>query len=321
MNSPYLNTNVGGGWGPPPGLASLIALDRQAARQGAQDLGAAFMQLGAVLDSQRERAKQESALAKSAEAFVKANPAVLQQMGMMPEQFANLGARDKAAAVEGVIKANHFKEFAERLTALQQQNAALQQETESARQAAPALGEFARLLSTPAPLALAPGAIGPDGNYSLPGALSQTLRQYPQADPRTMISALGQFAGTMPRPASPLDVLRAQTEMQGVANQARALDLQAERIELDRNPPVKPPEPPRVNIVRDPTTGEDRVSVTLSLDDAQRLGFSVPGLSSSQPATQGAATPAKAPAIGTIVRGYRYIGPDPALPSSWQKVN
>lgn len=60
-----------------------------------------FLQL---LDAQKEREQRITDAGKSAEYFVKSNPKVLDDMGVRPEQWTNLGAREKAAAIGGYVQ-------------------------------------------------------------------------------------------------------------------------------------------------------------------------------------------------------------------------
>lgn len=68
--------------------------------------------------------KQIAAGGKAADYFVKANPGALNQLGVLPEQWDTLGAREKSAAVTGLIKGQGNQELMDKLAeAAQQQKA------------------------------------------------------------------------------------------------------------------------------------------------------------------------------------------------------
>ena len=68
--------------------------------------------------------KQITAAGKSADYFVKANPKALEEMGMHPDAWTNLGNEQKAGAIQGYLKGQAAREQAEELAAKQQERTA-----------------------------------------------------------------------------------------------------------------------------------------------------------------------------------------------------
>ena len=74
--------------------------------EGASNLGAGVGGgVGAVVGTFIERQRQLNAKGKAADAFVKAYPNALQEMGIHPDQWANMGNAEKSARAEGYARA------------------------------------------------------------------------------------------------------------------------------------------------------------------------------------------------------------------------
>jgi hypothetical protein len=119
--------------------------------------------------------KQVTAAGKSADYFVKANPDSLGQMGIHEEEWANLGAREKANAVNGFVQGQASKNAAAELQAkmqLQQAQAAKAQEDADAAQGMPQFAEALNQEMTQAPQSAPPGI---DLNSFNPGQQAMNL--------------------------------------------------------------------------------------------------------------------------------------------------
>jgi len=81
-----------------------------------------FMQsLQEYRDRQEEEEARLTAAGKSADAFAQAVPEFLKEVGTAPDAWKNLGAREKAAMMDGYVTAQKFKEFKGRLLDYAQQ--------------------------------------------------------------------------------------------------------------------------------------------------------------------------------------------------------
>lgn len=99
--SPYF-TGASPNFGPPAGMAGLL--------QQGQDQRIDTSAIDKFAQA-AEQYKQVSAGGKAADFFVKANPDALHSLGILPEQWDTLGARDKSAAVTGLIKGQGQQEL------------------------------------------------------------------------------------------------------------------------------------------------------------------------------------------------------------------
>jgi hypothetical protein len=73
-------------------------------------VGNGLAQLAERHQKQLDEDKQFNQQGKAAESFFKASPELQQSLGMSPEAFGNLAARDKVGAVAGALGAQHFAE-------------------------------------------------------------------------------------------------------------------------------------------------------------------------------------------------------------------
>lgn len=73
-------------------------------------IGRGLEALGLALDKRKEEQKRILQNGKIAESFAKANPDVLQSLGITPEEFSAQSAQDKASMVTGAIQAAGFAE-------------------------------------------------------------------------------------------------------------------------------------------------------------------------------------------------------------------
>lgn len=102
------------------------------------------------MEQQKEEEKRLTSIGKAADAFATAAPDFLNTIGHTPESWKNVGAREKAAAMEGFVQSKSIQALTQRIAAQQQ---AMEQEA--------ALGEaLARYATGPRPPLAA--AAGPD---------------------------------------------------------------------------------------------------------------------------------------------------------------
>jgi hypothetical protein len=71
--------------------------------------------IGDYILARQDRADRIYNAGKAAEFYVKSNPEVLGQLGMQEDEWANMGAQDKAGLVQGVVEANTQKQLAARM--------------------------------------------------------------------------------------------------------------------------------------------------------------------------------------------------------------
>jgi len=75
----------------------------------AQGIGGGLSAVTAMIERKAEEDKKLLQLSKVADSFTKASPEILGQLGMSQEQFAAQSAKDKIAAVTGVMQAQGYK--------------------------------------------------------------------------------------------------------------------------------------------------------------------------------------------------------------------
>lgn len=92
------------------GIGGGLAAMGDAMAQGRQRRQTFDLAMRDRMQKEEEEKKQRAARGKAADAFVKANPDFAKSLGMTPEDWALLSPDDKAATMEGGIKAAAFAE-------------------------------------------------------------------------------------------------------------------------------------------------------------------------------------------------------------------
>lgn len=105
QTSPYF-TGSAPNFAPPSGMAGLISQGRD----GRVDMSGLQQFADAA-----EKFKQVQDAGKAADYFVKANPDALSSMGIHQDEWQTLGARDKSAAVTGLVKSQAQQEVMQRM--------------------------------------------------------------------------------------------------------------------------------------------------------------------------------------------------------------
>lgn len=90
-----------------------------------------------------QRLRQRNQNGKIADTIVKANPQILQSMGMAPEEFEGLSAEDKSAKVQGVFEAQGYQKAMADIQRLQKLGEVQDFEMDTARKDATARQGFA----------------------------------------------------------------------------------------------------------------------------------------------------------------------------------
>lgn len=101
MRSPYIDGLVNADWGPPNGAAMLMAQGNQALAGGISQAGQA---INDGIEKHREEQKRIADKGRMADGIAKAYPQLLSKLGVSPEQFANMGAREKAPLLDGAMQ-------------------------------------------------------------------------------------------------------------------------------------------------------------------------------------------------------------------------
>lgn len=159
--------------------------------------------LAAGAEAAAKQYKQIQAAGKSADYAVKAAPEALMQMGITPEQWGTLGARDKAAAMQGFMQKMTMDKMqadnAEMMAHAQEyrQKAASQQTQDRATEALPrvmqSILERRKTMAGPGP--------GPDVD---PGG---------EMDPNAIMSGAGPTSQAPGGPMKPEELMQAISEM------------------------------------------------------------------------------------------------------------
>lgn len=146
FTSPFLKGGGAPDFGPPSGLAGIIAGRERNNTDLALGAGRNMASLVQNLQDYSERQKAINNAGKAADYAVKANPQMLTDMGIHPDAWQNFAPQDKADAVSGYTKAQGVKEAAQVIADQQAQMQAAAAKMQEQKDADEGIGKLGQAL-------------------------------------------------------------------------------------------------------------------------------------------------------------------------------